>query len=154
MSPFTLIAARDVEGFELGIDRTDVRAWPVFSADARLVGNVDAMYLDPMHTAIRYLGISLGSPGDSTGPLIGRVMVPVGSARRHGLRRRLILNHLTASQLATAPRLRNRRVTRTEEQATLYSLGLALPGAPTNGSRYDSALFEEAALFAGDRVPV
>ncbi len=154
MSRFALVAARDFKGFELGLDRIDVRGWPVFSADAQLVGGVDAMYLDPMHPAIRYLGISLGTPGNTSSQLIGRVMVPVGSARRHGLRKQLILSHITANQLAAAPRLRNRRVTRTEERATLQSLGLASSDTPTNGAAYVGPLFEESGLFAGDRVPV
>lgn len=150
---FALIPARDFKGFEIGLDRTDVRGWAVFSADGQLVGNVDALYIDPTNAAIRYLGITLGSLSGSM-ELIGRVMVPVGSSRRHGLRRQLILSQLTASHLAAAPRLRNRRVTRAKELATLRALGLATAETAADGGHYSSPLFDESALFAGDRVAI
>ena len=118
----------------------DVRGCHVYSSDGKMVGSVAALLTDVDGAEPRFLGIAMADP--QYGVITGRVMVPVGGARRPGDRRIVTLGGITASQLACAPRLGTWRVTRDEQDATLAAYGMATSRDLPSGTLYDGANFD------------
>lgn len=141
-----LIRVRELADFDLGEERVDVRGWQVYSHDAQLVGLVDALFVDMRTRAVRYLGVSLTD--SRTNLPTGMVLAPIGAASRPGDRRVVVLNALSATQLAGAPRIRNRPVTRADENATLAAYGMATSRDVPSGQLYSGPNFDERRLFA------
>jgi hypothetical protein len=141
-----LIRARELADFSFGRDRADVRGWAVYASDAQLVGAVESVLIDASSRVVRYLVIALGDPTSRL--LLGTVLVPVGTASCLSDRRVVVLNAVTAKQLAAAPRLPNRAVTRADEDAALAVYGMATSRDVPRGDLYGGPNFEEQRLFA------
>jgi hypothetical protein len=145
-----IVPAREVDGFTLGAARPDVRGWPVYSADRELVGEVDALYIDMRTHRVRYLAVALR---DASSRRIApwRVLVPVGCARRYDERAAVLLTSLSARQLARAPRIPGRALTRADEDATLAAYGMCTSLEQSGSGLYDGPAFSEQMLFASPR---
>lgn len=137
--------AREMFGFAFDSHRVDVRGWNVYSRDAQLVGAVESLFVDTHTKAVRYLGIAACDSG-SAAPR-GTVVVPVGLALRPVDRRVVVLDSLSAAQIASAPRLANRALTRADEYAALAALGVATSSDVDMPNLYTGARFAERALF-------
>lgn len=140
-----LLRAKEMPGFAMGTERTDVRGWQVYSNDAVLVGSVGSLFVE-MHTkAVRYLGIVL-KDAPSKAPA-GEVLVPVGTAMRPDDRQVVVLNSLSYAQLASAPRVPRRPITRSDENAALGVYGMATWRDVSSNDLYSGPNFEEQRLF-------
>ena len=142
-----VVAARELSRFRLGEQRVDVRGWPVFADDGPLVGAIDRLMVEPLTCKIRYVVVALIRAATSdSGARPGSVLVPVGVVRRLDDRQAVVLDGVTTGQLASAPRLENRAVTRAEEDATLAAYGMpnSLHLKPTDFYRHPN--FDESRL--------
>jgi hypothetical protein len=146
-----LLRAREMPGFSLGGDRIDVRGWQVYANDMALVGTVDSLFVDMHAKTIRYLGVALINP--KTNAPTGTVLVPVGAASRDGARRAIVLDALSSTQVTAAPRVPNRPVTRTDENAVLSVYGLPTWSDMPSRDLYHSPSFEERTLFGKIGAP-
>jgi sporulation protein YlmC with PRC-barrel domain len=144
-----LIPARELRGFRLGDARVDVRGWDVLTADGAVVGTIDRLLVDAKTRKVCYLAIT---PRDGQRRVAkrarrGRVLVPVGVARRVDGCRRVALDVLTAARLENAPRIGDRPVTRADEEAALATFGQSAPATGPGGDRYRGTSFDGTRLF-------
>lgn len=143
-----LLLAREMSGFILGDQQVDVRGWRVYANDAELVGRVESLFVDIHTRVVRYLGVALTDP-KSRLPT-GTVLVPVGMATRPLDRRVVLLNGLSATQLALAPRTFARPVTRADEDAVLAAYGMATSLEICAADFYARPAFTEEQLLRAD----
>ncbi len=145
-----LMAARELSRFKLGEDHVDIRRWPVFTSDGRLVGAVDRLMVEPLSRKIRYIAVALIREAVNDYRYIGpgSVLVPIGLVRRLDDREAVVIDALASFHLASAPRLRARAVTRAEEDATLAAYGM-----PTS-REIPAADFYKNQNFDEDRIRV
>ena len=147
--PSNVVAARELLGFSLPGWQRDVRRWPVYSCDAKRVGAVDALLVELQTKRVRYIAVTLDDEALPS-PVWGRVLVPVGAARRVDERGFVVLDTLTAQQLVEAPRLAVRPVTRSDEDATLAAFGMLTSSDLPAGDLYCGPRFDDQALLAAD----
>ena len=121
-----VVAARELQRFQIGENRVDIRCWPVVAGDGLLVGAVDRLMVEPSTQRVRYVAVSiLADVGRNCGATIaGSVLVPVGMVERLDDRQAIVINDLTSNQLSNAPRLPGRAVMRADEDAALAAYGL------------------------------
>ena len=145
-----LMPARELTRFKLGEERVDIRRWPVFTSDGRLVGAVDRLMVEASSKKIRYISVALirEAVNDYRSIVPGSVLVPIGLVRRLDDREAIVIDALASFQLAGAPRLRARAVTRAEEDATLAAYGM-----PTS-REIPAADFYKNQNFDEDRISV
>jgi hypothetical protein len=144
-----LLRAKEMAGFSFGPSRVDIRGWPVHANDGIPVGSVECLFVDMRAKAVRYLGVALHDAGTTSAG--GTVLVPVGTASRVAGERVIVLNALSSERLAAAPRLPNRPVTRTDENAALRVYGMATWRDVSPADLYDGPNFDERRLF-GERA--
>ncbi len=140
-----LIPARELTRFKLGEERVDIRRWPVFTSDGRLVGAVDRLMVETSSKKIRYIAVALirEAVNDYSAVVPGSVLVPVGALRRLDDLEAIILDELASFQLARAPRLRARPVTRADEDATLAAYGMPTSREIPAADLYKNPNFDE-----------
>lgn len=147
--PSNVVAARELQGFSLPASHRDVRRWPVYSCDAQFVGAVDALFVELQTKRVRYISVALDH-ARWVSPVWGRVLVPVGAARRVDTPGFVVLDALSAQELADAPRLAVRPVTRSDEDATLAAFGMLASGERPAGDLYGGPHFDDRALLGPD----
>jgi hypothetical protein len=139
-----LVAARELERFALGVDRIDIRRWPVFGSDGLYVGIVDRLLVETGTGKIRYASVLVAAELSAGGPRApaGSVLVPIGLVHLLTEREEIVIDFLTTTMLADAPRLHARPITRADEDATLVSYGMAT-SRDVGEQLYAGALFDE-----------
>lgn len=147
-----LVAARELNRFQLGDNRVDIRDWPVFASDGRLVGAVDRFMVEMSSKKIRYVAISLVryADHDCKPTLVGSVLVPIGVIRRLDDRHAVVLSGLVTDQLLSAPRLHACAVTRGDEDATLAVYGMPNSRELPVADFYKSQNFNEGTLAVAE----
>lgn len=141
-----LLRAREMGGFDLHSGRIDVRRWSVVSADAKLVGTVDAILVEIKTRRVRYLIIELLPAPNARSTT--RTLVPIGLAHRLDARQLVVLSRVTAMELAAAPRVSARRpITRSDELDALYAFGLRALNDSTR-DLYTGSGFDETAVLS------
>ncbi|HEU4746861.1 MAG TPA: PRC-barrel domain-containing protein [Gemmatimonadaceae bacterium] len=147
-----IVPARELSRFRLGRDRVDIRDWPVFASDGRLVGAVKRLMVEHASTKIRYITVSLirDAVHDLRPTELGCVLVPIGVVRRLDDRQAVVIDGLASGQLARAPRLRARAVTRADEDETLAVYGLPNSREVSAADFYKSPHFDEGRLSIKD----
>lgn len=140
--------ARELKDFSMP-NRADVRGWPVFASDARMVGMIDRLLVEPSTMKIRYASVSLAHNAVEDGkPTVGgSVLVPVGVMRRLDDRNAIALDKLTSQQLASAPRVSQGPVTMADENATLTVYGMPTTKDANLGDLYTSPQFDDKHLL-------
>jgi hypothetical protein len=144
-----LAIMRELAGFHLADGQIDVRHWPVFTSDSRLVGAIDRLMVETTTRRIRYACVSLihHAASDRRPTPTGYVLVPVGLMRRLDDRNIVVLDALTSESVVKAPRIRMRPVTRGDEQATLVTYGLPASADGRGNGFYASPHFDEDPLL-------
>lgn len=147
-----LVPARELSRFHLGRERVDIREWPVFASDGRLVGAVNRLMVETATKKIRYIAVSLipEAAHDYRPTAPGSVLVPVGAIRRLDDRHAVVLQGLASGQLARAPRLRARAVMRADEDATLAVYGMPNSHQVPAADFYNGPNFDERRLSVAD----
>jgi len=142
-----IVPARELGRFHLG-NRVDVREWPVFASDGRLVGAVKRLMVEHASKKVRYIAVSLirDAVHDFQPTEPGNVLVPIGVVRRLDDRQAIVLDGLTSVQLARAPRLRARAVIRADEDATLAAYGMPNSRQVPAADFYKRPQFDERRL--------
>ncbi|MEO5568486.1 MAG: hypothetical protein ABIR92_08340 [Gemmatimonadaceae bacterium] len=143
-----LAVMRELEGFQLGQGRADVRHWPVFTSESQLAGAIDRLMVQTPARRIRYACVLLSHSAIGKRPTTaGHVLVPIGLMRRFDDRNIIMLETLTIQALETAPRVHARPVTRGDENATLAAYGLPTSHDVPPDEFYAGAHFEEGKLL-------
>jgi len=147
-----LVAARELSSFHLGRGLVDIREWPVFASDGRLVGAVNRLMVEAATKKIRYVSVSLipEAAHDYRPTAPGSVLVPIGAVRRLDDRQAVVLENLTSVQLARVPRLRARPVMRADEDATLAVYGMPNSHQGSGADFYNGPNFDERRLSVDD----
>jgi hypothetical protein len=143
-----IVPARELSRFRLGSHRVDIREWPVFASDGRLVGAVQRLMVEHASKKIRYIAVSLirNAADDYRPTAPGSVLVPIGVIRRLDDRQAVALDRLASGDLARAPRLHARAVTRADEDETLAVYGMPGSCDVSAADYYNSAHFDERRL--------
>ncbi len=143
-----IVPARELSRFQLGSDRVDIRDWPAFASDGRLVGAVKRFMVEHATRKIRYIAVSLirDAVHDYQPTAPGSVLVPIGLVRRLDDRQAVIIDGLTCWALALAPRLRPRAVPRADEDETLAVYGMPNSREVSAADFYKSPHFDERRL--------
>jgi hypothetical protein len=142
-----LTAARELMALRTGM-RGDVRGWPAFACDGRLVGTVDRLMIEVYTGRIRYASIALAPHAlddESTNPR-GSVLVPIGLVHPHDNEQAVRIERLTAADLVAAPRLPSRPVNRGDENAALAVYGMRTARELPHERFYDRPEFENQRL--------
>lgn len=143
-----LCAAREMRDFRVEPER-DIRAWPVFTDDERLVGAVDRLIVELSTGRVRYVAVTLMATAGNR-PRPGSMLIPIGLVRRMHDHEAVVVRGLDWDQLDAAPRLPARPVTRADEAAALWSYGLAPAFDRLDDAGYSGALFDASAVLDAD----
>ncbi|MEO8580588.1 MAG: PRC-barrel domain-containing protein [Gemmatimonadales bacterium] len=145
-----VLPARQLPRFQLGDDRVDIISWPVFAADGRLVGAVEKLIVQPVPQKVRYISVSLitHAAHDYRPNEVGSVLVPIGVVRRIDDRQAVTLDTISSSELAVAPRLRARAITRGDEETTLAAYGMPTSLESRAADFYKRSFFDDSTLIA------
>lgn len=127
-----LLSAREMPGFQLGPERSDVRGWCVNTYDGDVIGRVKSIYIDVHTKAVRYLGVILDDAWSSD-----ELLVPIAATRPQEYRRAMVLPRTSSGEIAAMPRVSQRRITQADEDAALAAFGL-----PSSGDGASSAPLE------------
>ena len=111
-----VLPARELIQFRLGHERVDIRRWPVFAADGRLIGAVDKLMVEAASRKVRYVTVSLieNAVHDYSPTAPGSVLVPIGVVQRLDDRQTITLTLLESKPVGCAPRLACRAITQGE----------------------------------------
>jgi hypothetical protein len=147
-----LVPMRELSRFQLGDRRVDIRGWPVFAGDNRLVGAVDRLMVEAASKKIRYIAVSLvrNAEHNFKPARVGSVLVPIGVVRRLDDRHAVAIDGLTAEVLLSAPILRARAVTRADEDETLEIYGMPTSRELPAADFYKSPNFDESRVTVAD----
>jgi hypothetical protein len=140
-----VVRAREALEFTLGLDKPDVRGWPVYSKEGEPAGVVTSLFIDMRTRTIRYLGVSLQPPRARA----AEVLIPIGWASRPDDRQVVVIHPLSLAQLAGAPRVSSRPITRADEEAALTAYGAWPSGDFHMVELYGRPMFDEWRLFGG-----
>lgn len=140
-----LTAARELQQFDMGVERIDIRSWPAYACDGVRVGIVDRLLVETSSGKIRYASVALIAEQDSGRRRngAGSVLVPIGLIHVNAASDEIVINFLTSADLSSAPRLHPRPITRADEDETLASYGLATSRDVGDGFLYHSPHFDE-----------
>ncbi|MGH7605172.1 MAG: PRC-barrel domain-containing protein [Gemmatimonadaceae bacterium] len=145
-----VLPARELIRFRLGEERVDIRRWPVYAADGRLVGAVDKLMVEAASRKVRYVTVSLIKTAvhDDKPIPAGSVLVPIGVVKRLDHRHAITLARLNSNVLGDAPRLPARAITRGDEDATLAGYGMSTSREVGATDFYDRSEFDDAPLLS------
>lgn len=145
-----VLPARELARFRLGEERVDIRRWPVFASDGRLVGAVDKLMVEAASRKVRYVTVSLIETAvhDYSPTAAGSVLVPIGVVERLDDRQAITLNQLNSKAVGGAPRLPARAITRGDEDATLARYGMSTSREIAATDFYERPEFDDAPLMS------
>ena len=143
-----LVPARELAYFRLGGGRVDIRRWPVFSADDRLVGAVDKLLVEAASKKVRYLSVSLNERAvhDYRPIAVGSVLVPIGVVKRLDDRQAIKLDRINSRALGDAPRMPARAINRGDEDNTLACYGMSTSREIPAADFYKRPEFDERTI--------
>jgi hypothetical protein len=145
-----VLPARELVQFRLGDERVDIRRWPVFAADGRLIGAVDKLMVEAASRKVRYVTVSLieNAVHDYSPTAPGSVLVPIGVVQRLDDRHAITLTRLESKLVGAAPRLPARAITRGDEDATLAGYGMSTSREIASMDFYERPEFDDAPLMS------
>jgi len=145
-----VLPARELVRFRLGEERVDIRRWPVFAADGRLIGAVDKLMVEAASKKVRYVTVSLIETAvhDYSPTPAGSVLVPIGVVQRLDDRQAITLARLESKAVGSAPRLPSRAITRGDEDATLAGYGMSTSREVAATDFYERPEFDDAPLMS------
>jgi len=141
-----VVPMRQLDDFKVAEGDPDVRGWEVMSADGRRIGQVEELMVDTEAMKVRYLDVEVEQGMVAEG---GHVLVPIGYARLEQDGRRVMVDNLQSSQLATMPVYDRSPVTRDFEDRV--ETGFRSGGATTGTTA--AGLAGTAGMMAGEARP-
>lgn len=138
----------DLENFEIATNIPDPRGWDVLTADGNKIGKVHELIVDTGALRTRYIDVSL----DKKALRLDKerdVLIPIGDAQVDSSDDKVVLDKLTATQLADLPEFRHVEITREYEASVLPNFG-ATPsmGLGEGIDFYTDRLFDDKKFFA------
>lgn len=112
----------DLDNFDLAKNIPDPRGWDVLLADGNKVGKVHELIVDTDALCTRYIDVSL----DKKALQLDKdrdVLIPIGDAQLDSSDDKVVIDKLTATQLADLPEFRHVEITREYEVSVLPSFG-------------------------------
>ena len=137
----------ELDNFEIAKNIPDPRGWDVMTADGSRIGKVHELIVDTGALRTRYIDVSL----DRKALSLDRdrdVLIPIGDAQLDSSADEVVVNKLTAKQLADLPEFKHVAITREYEVAVLPNFETA-PITATEGSDfYTDRHFDDRKFFA------
>lgn len=154
-------ALSDLGDFQVAEGYPDPRGWDVMASGGKKVGKVHDLIVDTAQMRTRYLDIKLDR--DATGTDDDRdVLVPVGAARLDDGDDNVVLDSLSAAQVAVLPAFTHGEITREYENSVLghmpggetgVAAGAATGAAAAESDYYATHHFDDNRFFSSrDRM--
>jgi hypothetical protein len=138
----------DLANFEVAKNIPDPRGWDVLAADGNKIGKVHELIVDTGALCTRYIDVSLDKKALRLDKQYD-VLIPIGDARLDSADDKVVINKLTATQLADLPEFRHVEITREYEVSVLPNFGASASTALGEGTDFYSDLhFDDKKFFA------
>jgi photosynthetic reaction center H subunit len=150
--PVRMAALGDLANFEIAKDIPDPRGWDVLSADGSKIGKVHELIVDTNALRTRYIDVSL----DKKALRLDEdrdVLIPIGDARLDRSDDKVVIETLTAGQLADLPPFEHFEITRDYEVQVLPKFGTQPADLAEGSSFYTERHFDDKRFYS-PRGPV
>jgi PRC-barrel domain protein len=145
--PVRMAALGDLANFEIAKDIPDPRGWDVLTADGSKVGKVHELIVDTNALRTRYIDVSL----DKKALRLEKdrdVLIPIGDARLDRSDDKVVLDKLTANQLADLPPFEHFEITRAYEAQVLPKFGTQPADLAEGSSFYTERHFDDKRFYS------
>lgn len=143
-------ALGDLGDFKVAEGFPDPRGWDVAGADGQKIGKVHELIVDTGAMRTRYLDISLDSDA-ARGSGDRDVLVPIGAARVSDSDDRVMLDSLSAAELASMPAYNHEPITRDFEDSLLAQMPNRTPtdhsARSADADYYKQPHFDDSGFF-------
>jgi sporulation protein YlmC with PRC-barrel domain len=136
----------DLDNFEIAKNIPDPRGWDVMTADGSKIGKVHELIVDTGARRARYIDVSLDRKALSLDK-DRDVLIPIGDAQLDSAADEVVIDKLTARQLADLPEFKHVEITREYEASVLPNFGTA-PITTSETDFYNARHFDEKKFFA------
>lgn len=126
----------------------DPRGWDVVTTDGTEVGKVHELIVDTGTLRTRYLDVAIKSDYRRERANDADVLVPVGAARLDGKKDRVVLDGISASQLAQLPGYTHGPITRDYEAVVVSAFPARRDTGAAGQDFYDQAQFDDRQFAA------
>ena len=136
----------DLDNFEIAKNIPDPRGWDVMTTDGSKIGKVHELIVDTGARRTRYIDVSLDKKALSLDN-DRDVLIPIGDAQLDSAADEVVIDKLTARQLADLPEFKHVEITREYETSVLPNFGTA-PVTTPESDFYNARHFDEKKFFA------
>lgn len=137
----------DLDNFEIAKNIPDPRGWDVMTADGSKIGKVHELIVDTGARRARYIDVSLDKKALSLDKERD-VLIPIGDARLDSAADEVVIDKLTARQLADLPEFKHVQITREYEVTVLPNFETAPIRMSEGSDFYTDRHFDEKKFFA------
>jgi sporulation protein YlmC with PRC-barrel domain len=137
----------DLDNFEIAKNIPDPRGWDVMTADGSRIGKVHELIVDTGALRTRYIEVSLDRKALSL-EKDRNVLIPIGDAQLDKSADEVVIEKLTAKQLADLPEFKNVDITREYEATVLPNFGITPSDVSEGGDLYTDRHFDDKRFFA------
>jgi photosynthetic reaction center H subunit len=137
----------DLDNFEIAKNIPDPRGWDVMTADGSKIGKVRELIVDTGALRTRYIDVSLDRKALSLDK-DRDVLIPIGDAQLDSSADEVVIDSLSARQLADLPEFTHGEITREYEAAVLPNFGLTPSQVSEGSDLYSDRHFDDKRFFA------
>ena len=137
----------DLDNFEIAKNIPDPRGWDVMTADGSRIGKVHELIVDTGARRTRYIDVSLDRKALSL-ENDRDVLIPIGDAQLDSSADEVVIDKLTARQLAGLPEFKHVAITREYEATVLPNFGITASDVSEESDLYTDRHFDEKKFFA------
>lgn len=141
---------RELDDYEVADHDPDVRGWTVYASDGLEIGEVEELFVDPAAKKVRYLAVDMKA-GDSDRDK-HRVLLPVGAARLRKDEDTVMLDSLSASEVARLPAYQPEAFDDAYEADLQSRLGQSRTGLRSDVEWYDNELYDDSRFYGSRRA--
>jgi photosynthetic reaction center H subunit len=138
----------ELDNFEVAKNIPDPRGWDVLTADGNKIGKVHELIVDAGALRTRYIDITLDKKALRLDKEFD-VLIPIGDAQVDSAADKVVIDKLTATQLAGLPEFRHIEITREYEVSVLPKFGVSPSMALGEGiDFYTDRHFDDKRFYA------
>jgi photosynthetic reaction center H subunit len=137
----------DLDNFEIARNIPDPRGWDVMTADGSKIGKVHELIVDTGALRTRYIDVSLDKKALSLAN-DRNVLIPIGDAQLDSSADEVVIDRLTAKQLADLPEFKHTEITREYEAKVLPNFGITASDVSEGNDFYSDRHFDDKKFFA------
>lgn len=137
----------DLDNFEIAKNIPDPRGWDVMTADGSKIGKVHELIVDTGALRTRYIDVALDKKALSLDN-DRNILIPIGDAQLDSSADEVVIEKLTAKELAVLPEFKHVNITREYEAAVLPNFGIKPSDVSEGGDLYSDRHFDDKRFFA------